>query len=145
MRKVKFKIVKVVRKSIKVAKSNWNSRYISCFAEGRYQRAYNNNEIVEAELGSLGIMVFEKRSQATDFVKNHDLFPHNLLIKHVLPIGRGKRPPLISKAMNQESLYEFCQRYAHFKKEWITVPLKNTPLNTPPEGTICYPAVKVLD
>lgn len=145
MRKVKFKIVKVVRKSIKVAKSDLNSRYISCFAEGRHQRAYENNEIVEAEPGSLGIMTFEKRSQATEFITNHDLFPHNLLIKHVLPIGKGKKPPLISKLMSQEGLHEFYQRYAHFKKEWITVPLKDTPLNTPPEGTLCYPAVKVLD
>lgn len=145
MRKVKFKIVKVIRKSIKVAKSNLNSYYVSCFAEGRYQRAYENNEIVEAEPGSLGIMVFEKRNQATEFITNHDLFPHSLLIKHVLPIGKGKKPPLISKLMNQEGLHEFYYRYAHFKKEWITVPLKTTPLNTPPEGTMCYPAVRVLD
>lgn len=137
MRKTKFKVVR---------KGELASNYVSCFAEGRYQRTYNNDEIVEAEPGSLGIMVFGKRSQAKKFVESRMSFMRNLLhIKHVLPIGNGKRPPFVSRRTHQENIHEFYQRYAHFKREWITVPLKNSPLNTPPEGTICYPAVKVLD
>ena len=140
MRKIKFKVIRINQPI------EGEINFTSCFAGGKYTKAYNRDEIVRERSLTLGIMVFEKRSQAIKFIKSH-VSPIRcpLHIKRVLPIGKGKRPPLISKRASQEGIYEFYQRYAHFKKEWIKVSLNSTPLVTPPEGTICYPAVKVLD
>lgn len=102
----------------------------SCYAQGRFRKKYRKHEIVAAVPGTLGIMTFKSLKEAKVFMipRSHRCAE----IVAVEPIGRGKTPKKISfvPPFDMEDFYAKDP-----KAGW-------TP---PPDGTICYPAVMVLE
>ena len=106
----------------------------SCFAKGVYRFQYLKNDIIQADPDTHGIMVFDTYDNANDFRNNHPMFCDHIL--KVSPIGKGKRVKYLSTGQ-----HEFEIRKFYLKKIWNFVRKR---MSTP-KGTICYPAVKVLE
>jgi len=117
MRKVKYKVVNLYGQSITT-----NNKCLHLY--------YQKNTIVKASITTLGIFVFQTRKQAKKFIIKNK-FLGIAKIKRVIPIGRGKTPKEIS-FMTNNLLNNFYKYHMYFTSDI-------------PEGTICYPAVKVLD
>lgn len=142
MRRAKYKVVRI--KQSKEGKIS----FTSCYAEGEYKKVYDKDRIVAESPSTFGIMVFDKKHQAESFIQPRDKKitiqsrpSHTLHIKRVLPIGRGKRPSLICSYQQKNDIRLF---YSNFFDNNFEKLFKSTS-TTPPEGTICYPAVEVLD
>jgi len=118
---IRYKVIKI---------SYFTDKRISCFAEGKYSRNYTKGRTVKASPSTLGIMVFDTEENAKRFICNPN---YGLRIIRVNPIGRGKRPKYISKYFESDRLSYFYTS-KDFRLE-----------ASPPLGTICYPAVKVLE
>ena len=100
----------------------------SSYAEGKFRLEYFKGKVVKAEPETLGIMVF-------DTFKNANLFIHNNTLAYkiikVRPIGRGKKEPTICSCISEGAInYFYTSKYRGC---------------SPPPGTICYPAVEVLE
>ena len=95
-----------------------------------YSRVYLFDQVVKAKFGTLGIFTFDTKKRAQDFKINT---PEMKIIK-VEGIGQGQRPKQISLACNSKLQLDdfYAGNYCRG-----TVP--------PPPGTVCYPAVKVLE
>ena len=111
----------------KVTRKNRTSCIIS--HQSRFCQKYLKGKIVRADPETLGIFTFETEKAAKLFI-----WPRPWLILRVQPIGKGKIPKLIS-------LYTYQEHLIRFIKNLTT---KHT-TRLIPTGTICYPAVKVLD
>ena len=90
---------------------------------------YLPDTIVTAPKGTIGIMTFETKGDADWWWKNRH---SDYLIIKVIPIGRGHRPKLISSDVLTRLLRLFYK-----KGECRNM--------KPPVGTICYPAVQVIE
>ena len=101
----------------------------SFVAEGKYKLKYRKGAIVHALPNTVGIFTFKTKAQAEELM---NLVPG--LILKVRPIGRGKTPKAISAWTSAENLNEFYR-----------TGMRNGVDPIPPDGTICYPAVEVLD
>jgi len=114
---------------------------------------YEKDTTVYADPDTLGIMVFKTKRQAKDWMKHKNEYGYDLIIKRVVPIGRGKVPKHISADVHSDDMrayYElvnsiepklFSRTYRKYELEdghEVTV-IKPIP------GTICYPAVYVVD
>ena len=107
------------------------SRYrYSFFAEGDYSLHYPKDETVKALPGTLGIMVFDTFANAVAF--RGTVYKECPIVK-VKPIGRGKKQPEICAFISQDRINDFYQLKFDFTVE------------PSPIGTICYPAVEVLE
>ena len=97
-----------------------------------YIKTYERDTIVRAKKGSLGIFVFKTRKAALRFVNRHASLDDTIILQ-AKPIGKGKIPIGIAKggAILDYVLHFYSDR--HCRKM------------PPPKGTICYPAVKVLN
>lgn len=92
-----------------------------------YYKKYQKNTIVKATDGSLGIFCFDTIENATEFRRG------TTLIVKVKSIGKGKR--IKNRAITTHSL-EFFNFYNR---------KRNSKCHIIPKGTICYPAVEVLE
>ena len=118
MRKVKFKVVNLDDKS--------------CTTSGNFSLTYSKGSQVTADPLSLGIFTFHTRQAAERFSEANGC---KTKVKRVLPIGRGRTPDHISVFTDTISLKDW---YHDVVPEYYY-------RQQPPPGTICYPAVKVLD
>lgn len=114
-----YKVVNEKRKSIIV-----HSR--------KYTKTYKKGTIVVSLPNSHGIFCFKTRLDATKFASWSD---HILRVK---TIGRPKKPKTIIHwdDVSTKSLNQF-----YFKKKYYNY----LNMARPPKGTICYPAVEVLE
>lgn len=118
MQKYKFKVVNEKEKSF-IIKS-----YSS------FSLKYKKGTNVFTVPGTLGIMVFKTRKSAERWRKA--FYRGSSKIKRVIPIGRGKTPELIAQGILTKDLKNFYDGNAGLTGK-------------PPEGTICYPGVFVVD
>jgi len=124
MRKVKFRLVIVDNKG----------RH-SIFAKDGYELEYPVGSIVRAREGTFGVSVFKTKKQAERFRGKY--FESHFKMIRVRPIGRGKVVKLICTSQNEIDLNVF------YRQNLYRFIVKAT--QTPPPGTIFYPAVEVLD
>lgn len=129
MRKNKFKVVK--RKNNKSCIVHGNSEF--CLT-------YEKDTTVYAPDGTLGIMVFNNHFDATLWIQEWDR-EDIWKIKRVVPIGRGKTPKFISDLADTDNIREFCKYLVLNKLYKLGISYIREPI----EGTICYPAVFVVD
>jgi hypothetical protein len=112
----------------------YRGKRVSMFSHlGRYLKlTYPKGEIIKAKKTTLGIFVFDKRKNARDFALGY--CPMGVFCLKVKPIGKGKRPKSILRAaQHTDTLREYKFREANERHI------------SPPLGTICYPAVEVLE
>lgn len=126
-KKVRYKVIK--RRTRKSALINGNSRFSLTYEKGRD---------VFAREDTLGVFVFTNRKSAEDWLWNFDIDheEEELILVRVIPIGRGKTPNSIASGVRTENLEYF---YKDEEEGYWTL------FNTPPDQTLCYPGVHVLD
>ena len=123
--KIKYKVVQYNRCSI--------------FSPPRYILKYKKNTTVRAMKHTLGIMVFKHLKDAENFAK--ECCENTHLILRVETIGRGKTPKKICPgSRHPKNRFDYDNFYSQLRKGLFI----SHNIVTPPEGTICYPAVKVL-
>ena len=127
----------------KVVSSKDNRSSCSLAPDGNeYIKYYRKGETVKANKGTLGIFVFKTKKQANNFIKNRRDNEGSYFILKVKSIGKGESPkfvcgcPLLLMLIWDTSKY-LNQFYKYGEKSNLQM--------KPPEGTICYPAVKVLE
>lgn len=127
MKTIKLKRQKTVR--YKVVKKR--TRY-SCSLNGNssYALQYEKKTEVHARPETIGVMCFKTYIDAEDFVQGHWWWRENCKIIAVIPMGKGH--------------YEETVGPPRRLKEYYIGALTCYEL-TPPDGTICYPAVYVVD
>ena len=112
---------------------------------------YSRGKIVTGIQGTLGVMCFEKREQAEDFVsfmsEKHQVMIYYYILLQVKPLGTGIRPRFVYKSIYDAIRYlkdgTYRDRLENPKAYWD--PLSKIHfIRKAPAGTICYPAVKVL-
>ena len=102
----------------------------SCVIYGEdFFKKYLKNTIVKADPTTLGIFLFKTKKNAEDFTKN----TRGWIILKVKTVGEGKKPKEISGSISIRGLTEFYDNSETAKTEFM------------PFGTICYPAVEVLE
>ncbi len=97
-----------------------------------YYRVYNTGQIIKAEESTLGIFVFNTLQNAVGFIKSHTLSERVLILK-VFGFGKEIRPGDIIASSNKYDIENFYSGIGDFCSVAV------------PSGTICFPAVKVLD
>ena len=114
-----YKVVTNLRGSISVHNS-------------KYRKIYEKGTIVRSDPNTLGIFCFETEEDAIRFSSDNDR------ILKVKPIGRKKKPSIILdwQSLCKEYLDKF---YSNRKRS------KSILYTFPPKGTVCYPAVEVLE
>ena len=101
----------------------------------KYILTYKKNKIVKAPDGSHGIFVFDTEEQARKFCDREGILRFVKIVK-VTPMGRGKRPKRILQGAG-----DWWSKIKNFYEGKIS----NDKITSPPKGSICYPAVKVLE
>jgi len=101
---------------------------------------YPVGAVVTAAPDTLGIMVYTRKRDAVKFMQKlkGSMFlwcRRKLKIVRVQGIGRGTKPLRISQCLDRTSLRIFY---------WKAAASWSSP-GAPPQGTICYKQVKVLD
>lgn len=99
-------------------------------ALGSYAHIYTIGAHVFADKDTLGIFCFDTLNAAKAFIEHIPLYLYTQILE-VESIGDGIRPATISNGVGQKYLDEF---YAESS-------VHNGP---PPDGTICFPSIKVL-
>ncbi len=105
----------------------------STFAQGKYRLKYIKNEIVKAVEGTLGIMVFKRRSEAEYYKRRYINYNMTGIILRVEPLSRGRNVYTVS------SLFMSVELDLFYSGDYYPYTY------SPPSGTICYDKVKVLD
>ena len=120
-------------KRYKVVKSK--IRY-SCAINGRskYALQYLPGTEVYARSETIGVMCFKNYKWADLFISRNYLYWSHCKIVEVLPMGKGRVPNLIANPSQLDIYYNDRPLYIGYYS-WMIVP----------EGTICYPAVYVLN
>lgn len=118
-KKIRFKVVKA------------SSRY-SCMVHGasKYALKYDPETEVHARPETLGVMCFDTYKSAKRLIHTHYYYRENCMIVKVIPMGRGSSP------LTMGSPSQLVRYYEH--DDWYRSLI-------PPDGTICYPAVYVVD
>lgn len=114
--------------------TKFTNRSAVVIGNSKYSLIYIQNTIVKAVNGTLGIMTFKTRKNAQTFMDHYLAIDMRRIIKRVIPIGRGSTPTLIAGGYMSRELDAFYK-----KNNQTSFPM------SPPEGTICYPAVEVID
>jgi len=111
----------------KVVTDDRKSMNRSC---GSYELEYIRETKVFGKEGTLGVFCFKTKKDATEFIlaNEYTRSKYGLRILRVRPIGRGKVPKYVLSGNIQTSI--LVDDYTD---------------SEPPKGTICYPAVEVLD
>lgn len=120
-----------MKKAYKVIKSNRYSFIIS--RENPYCLKYMKDTIVEGVKGTFGVMCFEMKKNAKDFIEDQH-FKNSIIIK-VFLIGKIKYPKLVARQLHGYDIKQFYK----LKKcigDWR--------ITYPPKGTICCDKIKVL-
>jgi len=131
------------------------NRY-SCFVNSsRYSLRYLKGSIVKAPKHTLGIFCFEKREYAEDFVKQARKSKYIFKIVKVETIGRGRKllvRPTVFCNNFINILSEDKKIFLRYMKEGIeslrtkiSVPVHKNNFKFSYDGTMVYPAVKVLE
>lgn len=123
MGKYKYKVTNLDDSSYFV--QPWSSFYL------KYRKGCN----VKAPKGSLGIMVFNTEEEAERFVTS----PGYRRIKRVLPIGKAIIPLEVSRCPSRTTMIR------KFNDMTATERAHSLDCTIPPQGTICYPEVFVVD
>lgn len=100
----------------------------------KYRKVYKKGEIVKGGRGTLGIFCFKTKTDAINF---ENCIVGNYLIIKVKPIGKGKNPKSILSILPYTNINNLMDKF--YKNLDFVLRQK------PPVGTICYPAVKVLE
>ena len=134
MTKQRKTIFKVVDKNTRRGTNFAISRFWAyTYGPSDYINTYERDTTVRAKKGSLGIFTFKTMKAALKFIKPYSSLSHTAIILRVEPIGKGKTPLGIAPGGSVlNSILDFYSGKAEGK-----IP--------PPEGTICYPAVRVLN
>lgn len=120
---IRYKVVK--RKTRTSALVNGNSTYALKYLSGTK---------VFARPETLGIMTFENKRYAEGWSRRMDCcYIKSLMVIKVETIGRGKIPQLICDNFSASALKRFYKKYDDFRTLY------------PPDGTTCYPGVRVLE
>ena len=116
--------------------------YKSCIIKGKYSECYKIGKTVTAREGTLGIFCFKTRELAKSFVHNNwgSLMnnPNPTSILKVKPIGAGVVPKSICRIHNPWR--HALKLIAFYEKGESCARTNGVPI-----GTICYPAVEVLE
>jgi hypothetical protein len=117
-KKIRFKVIKT------------SSRYSSVVhGSSKYGLKYEPDTEVHALSETIGVMCFKTYKLAKRFINQHWYYGNNCMIVKVIPMGKGSVP----KDMGPPSqLHDF---YTHGDVSHVY----------PPDGTICYPGVYVVD
>jgi len=94
----------------------------------KYKKLYHKGTIVKATENTLGIMTFETDTYAKHFAQDT-----GLIILKVKPIGKGSRPKGVAFGLNEKTIDLF------YSRNMLELEVE------PPKGTICYPAVEMLE
>jgi len=131
MNQKKLKMWKTPRYKIVKRKTRY-----SCIIPGssKYGIKYLPGKVVYALPGTLGIMTFKIKTAAQNWRYSHYTIENNTLIIKVLPMGRGIVEPAIAFPDDIKMFYEDIKGYSNLHNRIL-----------PPKGTICYPAVYVVD
>jgi len=131
MTKIKYKVVTLNRMSSScLIRREWI---------GDYARQYNKGDVVTAESRSIGLLVFDRMKQAEDFIMSFAEYRKLMIIK-VEVEGEGRVPisilsgdsrDYIGKNYSYSKLDDFFS--IHSRGLWVV-----------PEGTRCYPTVRVV-
>ena len=120
---IKYKVVTYDYKSVAVLST-----------DAAYRITYTDTGVITAPRGTLGIFCFNSIHDVRMWTKSCNYWTvHIPKLLRVLPIGPGRTPKYIADIFMNVSLSTFYDKnYEHS-------------FFGPPEGTICYPAVIVLD
>lgn len=104
----------------------------SCLIHPKSQfcKRYLKDTVVKADPQTPGIFLYKTRRQAKDYKR---YWQRDWLILRVETIGPGAVPKKVSRLITQRSIISFSKKFASMCSM------------VPPGGTICYPAVRVLD
>lgn len=92
----------------------------------KYELDYSRGVTVRAHPNTLGIMCYKTKKSA-----QRDRITEDALILRVCPIGRKKEYKRVGLLTYLDEFYKFPRRIRYAV--------------SPPEGTVCFPAVRVLD
>jgi hypothetical protein len=142
-----MKGINVLKYKYKVVKKR-NNR--SCMVNGnsQFSLVYEKDENTYAPAGTLGIMVFKTRRAAEhwaiDWYYKFEYAPWDTpwKIKRVIPIGKGKTPVEVCSSATSKDLKDFYYSKYHY---YLIKYAEKLYVNEPVPGTICYPAVFVVD
>lgn len=109
----------------------------SVYAQGIYQLKYVKGTVVTGLPKTLGIMVFDTYGNAEEFMGVLWSIADIKIVK-VRTIGKGTRPKYLSMRINEESIRAFYTPGLFGIDEWC-------PIAGIAKGTMCYPAVEVLE
>lgn len=124
---------KRIRYRYKVLRGN---NEVSSFAQDSFRLIYKKGTVVKAIAGSLGIFVFKRKKDAEEWIRTCvDRKTWASIIKRVIPIGRGKQVMRICAGTEDHVLLKY----------YLEDHYKNFNYMFPPDGTIVYPAVRVID
>lgn len=101
----------------------------SCYITGSYSREYKVGKTVKARKGTLGIFCFK---DIINIIKFCD--PSRYKILKVQSIGKAIYPKFLCSKPGSEELKEFYKERSELAEITTQVP----------DGTICFPSVKVL-
>ena len=116
----------------------FNNSCITSWLSHKYRLHYPKGGLVKASPGTLGIMCFETKEYAADFVdwmNSHNSYLAGAKIKKVMGFGIPTRPTKIVK-MSEEEFDKFYSGHPDYS---------DPPKSVVPEGTICFEEVVVLD
>ena len=110
-----------------------NARRESIWARWEYHNTYVKGQTVRALSCTLGIFCFDTEGHALDFTDSLPQSHAGAIVVKVTPHGRATRPTVISRVNNRADLEAFYRAEGD-RVVWNT-----------PAGTVCYPAVTVLN
>lgn len=126
-----------MRYRYKVVWTSQTKERFSAFAYNKYRINYSKGSTVSGIQGTFGIMCFKTRGDAERWTEGR-LFA-GLQIIRVIPIGRGKVPKYICEQYGCENLDTFYRTCKSRNSKYFKG------CTNPPQGTICYQSVKVVD
>ena len=105
----------------------------SLVALGAYRLVYLKSRRILAPKDSLGCMCFKSKRMATEFALRFPLHRKSFRYLRVEGIGKPRFPVRISFSTTEDDLHSFYQDLYSYGQTSV------------PEGTVCYPEVRVLD
>jgi hypothetical protein len=101
-----------------------------------YGLKYDPDTEVYALPETMGVMCFQSRKWAEKWLKSHWFIGLNNIIVEVIPMGKGHMPKVVANPKKLDLWYNDIKAYRRIHLH---------PFLTPPDGTICYPAVYVVN
>lgn len=153
---VRYKVVSIDQNYGIPALENREPKRFSALVKGFFKINYSKGKTVRAKKNTVGIMCFKRRHQAEAWMNGPTLYSEisDFEIIRVQPVGRGKTPKtfsghygthvllLLRKLIKRFGVEEGYKQLLTGRYDVLDMYVRYM---EPPEGTICYPAVKVLD